>query len=223
MGTTGQTGPRRVRSFVRRTGRVTAGQQRALAELWPRWGVEPPADTLDLDTLFGRQAPRVMEIGIGNGDVLLTMAAQYPEQDFLGVEVHEPGIGHCLLGLEKAGLDNVRLIREDAVVVLQHWLAGACLDRVNLFFPDPWPKKRHHKRRIVQPAFVALVAARLKPGGLLHMATDWAPYAEHIEEVLAASADFVPLAADSDRPPTKFERRGERLGHEIRDLRYRRQ
>ncbi len=185
--------------------------------------MEPPADTLDLDTLFGRQAPRVMEIGIGNGDVLLTMAAQYPDQDFLGVEVHEPGIGHCLLGLEKAGLDNVRLIREDAVVVLQRWLAGACLDRVNLFFPDPWPKKRHHKRRIVQPAFVALVAARLKPGGLLHMATDWAPYAQHMEEVLAASAAFAPLAADSDRPPTKFERRGERLGHEIRDLRYRRQ
>ena len=211
-----------MRSFVRRAGRVTAGQQRALAELWPRWGVEKPAAALDLDRLFGRQAPRVMEIGFGNGDVLVSMAAGYPEQDFLGVEVHEPGVGHCLLGLERAGLTNVRLIREDAIVVLQDWLAPACLDRVNLFFPDPWPKKRHHKRRIVQPTFLALVAARLKPDGLLHMATDWAPYAEHMEEVLAVSADFAPAAGTGDRPPTKFERRGERLGHEIRDLRYRR-
>lgn len=211
-----------MRSFVRRAGRVTAGQQRALAELWPRFGVAEPEAPLDLDQLFGRDAPRVMEIGFGDGEVLLSMAARYPEQDFLGVEVHEPGVGHCLLGLEQAGLQNVRLIREDAMVVLQAWLAPACLDRVNLFFPDPWPKKRHHKRRIVQPAFLALVAARLKPGGLLHMATDWAPYAEHIEEVMAASADFVPLAGAGDRPPTKFERRGERLGHEIRDLRYRR-
>ena len=211
-----------MRSFVRRAGRVTAGQQRALAELWPRWGVEKPATALDLDTLFGRHAPRVLEIGFGNGDVLVSMAARYPAQDFLGVEVHEPGVGHCLLGLERAGLTNVRLIREDAIVVLQDWLAPACLDRVNLFFPDPWPKKRHHKRRIVQPTFLALVAARLKPDGLLHMATDWAPYAEHMEEVLAVSADFAPAAGTSDRPPTKFERRGERLGHEIRDLRYRR-
>ena len=211
-----------MRSFVRRAGRVTAGQQRALAELWPRWGVEKPATALDLDTLFGRHAPRVLEIGFGNGDVLVSMAARYPEQDFLGVEVHEPGVGHCLLGLERAGLTNVRLIREDAIVVLQDWLAPACLDRVNLFFPDPWPKKRHHKRRIVQPTFLALVAARLKPDGLLHMATDWAPYAEHMEEVLAVSADFAPAAGTGDRPPTKFERRGERLGHEIRDLRYRR-
>jgi tRNA (guanine-N7-)-methyltransferase len=131
-------------------------------------------------------------------------------------------VGHCLLGLERAGLQNVRLIREDAMVVLKDWLAPECLDRVNLFFPDPWPKKRHHKRRIVQPAFLALVAARLKPGGLLHMATDWGPYAEHMEEAMAASADFVPLGGDSDRPATKFERRGERLGHQISDLRYRR-
>jgi len=211
-----------VRSFVRRAGRVTAGQQRALAELWPRFGVPKPEAPLDLDQLFGRDAPRVMEIGFGDGEVLLSMAARYPEQDFLGVEVHEPGVGHCLLGVEEAGLQNVRLIREDAMVVLQDWLAPACLDRVNLFFPDPWPKKRHHKRRLVQPAFLALVAVRLKPGGLLHMATDWAPYAEHIDEVMAASADFVPLSGGGDRPPTKFERRGERLGHEIRDLRYRR-
>ncbi len=222
MGTTRPTEPRRVRSFVRRAGRITAGQQRALEQFWPRWGVPQPLDTLNLNEVFGRVAPRVMEIGFGDGEVLLNMAARSPEQDFLGVEVHEPGVGHCLLGIEKTGLENIRLIREDAMVVLQDWLAPACLDRVNLFFPDPWPKKRHHKRRIVQPAFVALVAARLKPDGLLHMATDWAPYAEHMQEVMAASPDFARLSEGGDRPVTKFERRGEGLGHEIRDLRYRR-
>lgn len=222
MATNQKNGPRRVRSFVRRAGRVTAGQQRALTELWPRWGVESPGGQLDLDTLFGRQAPRVLEIGMGDGEVLLAMAAQHPDQDFLGVEVHEPGIGHCLLGVDKAGLQNVRLIREDAILVLQDWLPGDSLDRVNLFFPDPWPKKRHHKRRIVQRGFLELLARCLRSGGLLHMATDWAPYAEHMEETLAGSADFEPLEGAGDRPATKFERRGERLGHQIRDLRYRR-
>jgi tRNA (guanine-N7-)-methyltransferase len=213
---------RRVRSFVRRTGRVTSGQQRALRALWPRWGLEPPAGTLDLDAIFARHAPRVLEIGFGDGEVLVQMATAHPEQDFLGVEVHEPGLGRCLLGIEGAGLANVRLIREDAVLVLQHWLAPESLDRVNLFFPDPWPKKRHHKRRIVQPAFLGLVARCLKSGGLLHMATDWAPYAEHMREVLDASAKFTGLSGPGDRPPTKFERRGTRLGHGITDLRYRR-
>lgn len=217
-----KTGRRRVRSFVRRTGRVTAGQQRALTECWPRWGVDRPAERLDLEALFGRTAPRVMEIGIGDGEVLLALASRHPEQDFIGVEVHEPGVGHCLLRLEALDLQNVRLIREDAMAVLQDWLPPACLDRLNLFFPDPWPKKRHHKRRIVQPAFLVLVARALRPGGLLHMATDWAPYAEHMEEALAARADFEPIAGPGDRPPTKYERRGEVLGHEIRDLRYRR-
>ena len=222
MSSSNEQGQRRVRSFVRRAGRITTGQQRALDELWPRWGVERPAGSLDLDKLFGRQAPRVLEIGIGDGEVLLTMAGQHPDQDFLGAEVHEPGIGHCLLGIEKAGLTNVRLIRQDAIVVLRDWLPDSCLDRVNLFFPDPWPKKRHHKRRIVQASFLSLLARRLKSGGLLHMATDWAPYAEHMEEMLATSAQFEPLSDAGDRPPTKFERRGKRLGHEIRDLRYRR-
>ena len=222
MNSNRETGRRRVRSFVRRAGRVTAGQQRALAELWPRWGIGTPGAPLDLDAVFGRVAPRVMEIGIGDGEVLLTMASREPAWDFLGVEVHEPGLGHCLLGLEKTGLENVRLVREDAMVVLQDWLRPECLDRINLFFPDPWPKKRHHKRRIVQPVFVELAARVLRPGGLLHMATDWAPYVEHMEETLAASAAFAAVEEASDRPPTKFERRGERLGHQIRDLRYRR-
>ena len=213
---------RRVRSFVRRAGRVTAGQQRALTELWPRWGLEKPAGMLDLDAIFGRQAPRILEIGFGDGEVLLAMATEQPEADWLGIEVHEPGVGHCLLGLERAGLENVRLIREDAMEVLQDWLAPASLDRVNLFFPDPWPKKRHHKRRIVQSLFLDLVAKRLKSGGLLHLATDWAPYAEHMEELLGQTAEFVALSGPADRPETKFQRRGERLGHAIRDLRYRR-
>ena len=213
---------RRVRSFVRRAGRVTAGQQRALTELWPRWGLEKPAGMLDLDAIFGRQAPRILEIGFGDGEVLLAMATEQPEADWLGIEVHEPGVGHCLLGLERAGLENVRLIREDAMEVLQDWLAPASLDRVNLFFPDPWPKKRHHKRRIVQSLFLDLVAKRLKSGGLLHLATDWAPYAEHMEELLGQNPEFVSLPGPADRPDTKFQRRGERLGHAIRDLRYRR-
>jgi tRNA (guanine-N7-)-methyltransferase len=214
---------RRVRSFVRRAGRTTAGQQRALAQLWPKWGLEEPPDPLDLDQVFARSAPRTLEIGFGDGDVLVAMASAAPQHDFVGVEVHEPGVGHCLLGLEQAGVTNVRLIRHDAMEVLQHWLPADSLDRVNLFFPDPWPKKRHHKRRIVQPVFLGFVAKALKTGGLLHLATDWAPYAEHMEETLAASADFSrENRGPQDRPETKFQRRGERLGHEIRDLYYRR-
>jgi len=215
--------PRRVRSFVRRAGRTTPGQQRALAELWPLWGLAEPANPLDLDQVFGRAAPRTLEIGFGDGDVLVAMAQAAPQHDFLGIEVHEPGVGHCLLGLEKAGLTSVRLIRHDAMEVLQSWLPAASLDRVNLFFPDPWPKKRHHKRRIVQPTFLEYVAKALKTGGLLHLATDWVPYAEHMTETLATNQNFSPdNHGPEDRPTTKFQRRGERLGHEIRDLYYRR-
>ncbi|MGI9331280.1 MAG: tRNA (guanosine(46)-N7)-methyltransferase TrmB [Gammaproteobacteria bacterium] len=215
--------PRRVRSFVRRAGRTTPGQQRALAELWPLWGLEEPSQPLDLDQVFARTAPRTLEIGFGDGEVLAAMAEAAPQHDFLGVEVHEPGVGHCLLGLQHASLANVRLIRHDAMEVLQNWLPADSLDRVNLFFPDPWPKKRHHKRRIVQPVFLGLVSKALKNGGLLHLATDWMPYAEHMEETLAASPDFSPEKhGPQDRPETKFQRRGERLGHAIRDLYYRR-
>ena len=215
--------PRRVRSFVRRAGRTTAGQQRALEKLWPLWGVDEPADPLELDQVFARSSPRTLEIGFGDGEVLVAMATAAPQHDFLGVEVHEPGVGHCLLGLEQAGVTNVRLIRHDAMEVLQSWLPANSLDRVNLFFPDPWPKKRHHKRRIVQPMFLGFVAKALKNDGLLHLATDWVPYAEHMEETLAASANFSrENHGPQDRPETKFQRRGERLGHEIRDLFYRR-
>ena len=212
---------RRTRSFVRRAGRITAGQQRALDELWPRWGIDCPDGQLDLEAIFGRDAPRVLEIGFGNGDTFVRMAAQSPDTDFLGIEVHEPGVGHCLLGIEKEGLTNLRVIRHDAVEVLQNWLPADSFNRIQLFFPDPWPKKRHHKRRIVQPEFMDLVAQVLKPGGVFHVATDWANYAGHIETVLGSDPRFLRVDDELPRLETRFEQRGRRLGHAISDLRYR--
>ena len=199
-----------------------------MAELWPLWGVEFSPAPLDLDALFGRWAPRVLEIGIGDGEALLALAAARPDVDFLGIEVHTPGIGHCLLGIESRRLTNIRLISHDAVEVLERQLPDASLDEVMLYFPDPWPKKRHHKRRIVQPAFVELLAGKLKSGGTFRLATDWAPYAEHMLEVLQASPSFTNASPTGgyvprpeSRPLTKFERRGERLGHEVFDLEFR--
>jgi tRNA (guanine-N7-)-methyltransferase len=220
-------GHRTIRSFVRRAGRLTNSQQRALAELWPKFGVEFREDLLEFDTLFGRSAPVVLEIGFGNGETLVQQAAEHPQFDFLGIEVHEPGVGHCLLMAQDAGTGNLRLIRHDAVEVLERMIPPASLARVNLFFPDPWPKKRHHKRRIVQARFLDLVAERLAVGGSFNVATDWENYAEHIEAVVRQSGRFQcterrihsgeePL----DRPETKFERRGLRHGHRIRDWRF---
>jgi tRNA (guanine-N7-)-methyltransferase len=218
---------RPVRSFVRRAGRQTRAQERALAELWPRFGIAEPADgaaeRLDLKATFGRAAPTVLEIGFGNGDALVTMAAQCPEQNFLGVEVHAPGVGHCLLAIERLGLHNVRLLMQDAVEVLRSRLADSSLAGVHLYFPDPWPKKRHHKRRLVQPDFVALLAARLAPHGYFHVATDWPDYAQHIEAVFAASGAFEPAdpsLVSANRPTTRFEARGERLGNAIWEATY---
>lgn len=206
---------------------MTASQQRALAELWPRYGIEFSATPLDFATAFGRDAATVLEIGFGNGDSLVQMAAQQPALNFLGVEVHDPGIGHCMLAAHGAALTNLRLIAHDAIEVLETAIAAASLARINLYFPDPWPKKRHHKRRIVQAAFVELCASRLAPGGALHIATDWANYAEHIDSTLGASPYFLCAErrehdgdAPLDRPATKFERRGERLGHRIWDWRF---
>jgi tRNA (guanine-N7-)-methyltransferase len=168
--------PRRgIRSYVLRAGRITAAQKRALDELMPRYGLPFPGAPLDLDAAFGRRAPRVLEIGFGNGDTLVELAAASPERDFIGAEVHPPGVGHFLLAAEAAGLANVRVVMHDAVELISQGVAPASLDEVLLFFPDPWPKKRHHKRRIVQPEFVALVADRLKPGGRFRLATDWEP------------------------------------------------
>lgn len=216
-------GHRAVRSFVLRAGRITVAQRRALEELWPRYGIDFSPAPIDLDQVFARRAPRVMEIGFGDGELLAATAQLEPGTDFLGVEVHEPGVGHCLLLLEKLRLTNVRLIRHDAVEVLQSQIPAGSLQEVKLLFPDPWPKKRHHKRRIVQPDFVRLVATRLAPGGLLHIATDWAPYAEHICAVLDAEIAFEEAPpGPATRPPTRFERRGERLGHEVFEKTWRR-
>ncbi|MFK8016776.1 MAG: tRNA (guanosine(46)-N7)-methyltransferase TrmB [Gammaproteobacteria bacterium] len=220
-----------IRSFVRREGRLTSGQQKALDIHWPQFGIEFDGAPLDLDRVFGRSASRVLEIGIGNGDALVQMAAAAPQLDFLGVEVHTPGIGHALREIGARELTNVRLMRHDAMEVLKSSLAAESLDRVNLYFPDPWPKKRHHKRRIVQGPFLDLVHGLLRDGGLLHMATDWAPYAEHMVETLGAYAGFQNVAAGNDlatgavprpdeRPLTRFERRGHRHGHDVWDFKF---
>ena len=221
--------PRRIRSFVRRPGRITRGQRRAVDSLLPRWGIPFRERAIDLDAVFGRRAPRLLDIGFGDGEALLTAAARFPTLDYLGIEVHEPGIGHLLTLIERSGLTNIRIIARDAVDVIRVMLPDASFAAVNLFFPDPWPKKRHHKRRIVQPEFVAGVARILVPDGLFHIATDWQDYAEHIERVLDAAGESfaktdreVPEEPFAFRPPTKFERRGRRLGHEVADLIYRR-
>jgi len=215
---------RRVRSFVRRPGRMTPSQQRAIAGLWPEYGIDFEPKRLDPLTIFGRDAPLVLEIGFGNGETLVAQAVADPERNYLGIEVHEPGIGHCLLRLRAEGCNNVRLIRHDALEVLEHCIADASVERINLYFPDPWPKKRHHKRRLIQPAFLDLAAARLAPGGSLHIATDWQNYAEHIDEAIRGCDRFRIETtrehrgdAPIDRPTTKFERRGLGKGHRIRD------
>ncbi len=213
---------RKIRSFVRRAGRLTAGQARALAELWPRWGLEPGRQSLDMTKAFGRDAPTLLEVGFGNGEALVKTAQRLSNWNCLGIEVHQPGVGHCLLAVEAAQLNNIRVFREDAMDVLRDLLVSGSLTRVHVFFPDPWPKKRHHKRRIVQAEFVALVADRLCKGGIFRLATDWQPYAEHMREVIDANSNFVSTTDEFKRPVTKFEQRGQRLGHVIEDLIYRR-
>ena len=224
--------PKRIRSFVRREGRLTPAQSRAIDRLWPRFGLDHGEGMLDFETIFGRRAPRVLEIGIGNGDALVHMAASEPGADYVGIEVHTPGIGHALRSLDAAGIENVRLVHHDAMEVLGQRIAPASLSRVNLFFPDPWPKKRHHKRRIVQTPFLDLVVRALEPGGLLHMATDWAPYAQWMLDTLLADGRFDNLADGWDlaagavprpdeRPLTRFEKRGHRHGHDVWDFKFR--
>ncbi len=216
---------RPVRSYVIRGGRLTTGQQRALDELYPLWGVPDGDGPLDFDALFGRKAERILEIGFGNGESTWRMAKGEPERDFIGVEVHPPGVGRLLLALEAEDVTNVRVWLGDAVDFLEQRIPEASLAGIRIYFPDPWHKKRHHKRRLIQPDFVALLASRLAPGGILHLATDWAPYAEHMLEVLEAASEFVNQSPDGDycpqpawRPHTKYEARGDRLGHETRDL-----
>jgi tRNA (guanine-N7-)-methyltransferase len=218
---------RPIRSFVRREGRLTKGQQRALNELWDKYGISNEARVLDLNQVFDRNAPKVLEIGFGNGHSLAEMATEHSTEDYLGIEVHRPGVGALLLLIEEYGLKNIRLICDDAVETLKHRIADNSLDRLQLFFPDPWHKKRHHKRRILKPEFVSLVGQKLKHGGLFHLATDWEDYAIQMVDIMSKSADFENTASNGDfvdrpvyRPLTKFEQRGQRLGHGVWDLIY---
>jgi tRNA (guanine-N7-)-methyltransferase len=221
---------RPIRSFVVRAGRMTTGQARALEDLWPRYGVEYTPAPLDLDALFGRRAPRTLEIGFGNGEHLASLAAAHPERDYLGIEVHRPGVGHLLMLAGERGLSNVRASQHDAVEVLRNQIPPESLDEVLVLFPDPWHKKRHNKRRLIQPAFVELLAPRVRKDGVLRLATDWEEYALQMLEVLrgadslfaneSPSGDWMPR--HEERAPTRFEKRGARLGHGVWDLAFRR-
>jgi tRNA (guanine-N7-)-methyltransferase len=221
---------RPIRSFVVRAGRMTSGQSRALEELWPRYGIGFRPEPLSLDEVFGRRAPRSLEIGFGNGEHLARLAAAHPERDYLGIEVHRPGVGHLLMLAGAAGVTNLRVSDHDAVEVLEQQLPAQSLDEVLILFPDPWHKKRHHKRRLIQPPFVELLATKLHTGGVLRLATDWEDYALQMLEVLrGAQAWFVNLSPTGDwvprpeeRAPTRFEKRGARLGHGVWDLAFRR-
>ncbi len=216
---------RPIRSFVRREGRMTAAQRRALEELWPRFGLDSGGAMLDPTASFGRAAPVVVEIGFGNGESLLAMAAAQPQKNFIGVEVHRPGVGQLLMLLAERGIGNVRVVCDDAKEFLEQRMPDASLDGLQLFFPDPWPKVRHHKRRLVQAEFVQLVRRKLRIGGQFHMATDWQHYAEHMLTVMTEAQGFCNdagagqyAARPGHRPQTKFERRGQRLGHGVWDL-----
>ncbi|MBS7458355.1 tRNA (guanosine(46)-N7)-methyltransferase TrmB [Coralloluteibacterium stylophorae] len=218
-------GRREVRSFVLRQGRLTPAQDKAMQAEWPRRGLEFAGAPRDFDAVFGRRAPRVLEIGFGNGEALLWSARRDPARDYIGIEVHAPGVGRLLHGLAAEDVPNARVYCHDAVEVLRADIADAALDEVRIWFPDPWHKKRHHKRRLIQPPFVALLADKIAVGGRLHLATDWQDYAEHMNEAVASEPRFVNRAGPGGwverpewRPQTHFETRGLGLGHGIRDL-----
>jgi tRNA (guanine-N7-)-methyltransferase len=219
---------RRIRSFVLRQGRTTTAQQRAFDAHWQRFGLDFRGIAREFASAFGRTAPLVLEIGFGNGEQMLHATQAEPARDFIGIEVHRPGVGRLLNGLADAGVDNARIYHHDAVEVLEREIAAHALAEVRIYFPDPWPKKRHNKRRLIQPEFVALLASRTMPGGRLHLATDWADYAEHMRGVLEAAPEWRQHAqhAASTRPEwridTHFERRGMRLGHGVWDFVYER-
>lgn len=217
---------RRIRSFVRREGRLTEAQSSAIEQGWSRWGVDYAPDLVDWDAIFGRAAPRFLEIGFGMGGATAEIARHHPQNDYLGVEVHRPGVGNLLKLIEQDSLSNLRIVSHDAVDVVNQMIAPASLDGILVFFPDPWHKKRHHKRRLIQPEFVAMLVSRLKPGGTIHCATDWEDYAEQMLAVLSAEPSTENTAAGyADRPAyrplTKFENRGLKLGHGVWDLVFR--
>ena len=211
-----------MRSYVLRQGRVTAAQERALAQLMPVYGIEFKEELLRPAAVFGREAPLVLEIGSGMGETTARIAAERQDTDFLAVEVHGPGVGGLLKLVEREQLKNVRVIRHDALEVLEQMIPDRALAGIHLFFPDPWPKKRHHKRRLVQPAFAALATRKLTPGGVLHAATDWQDYADHMLAVLSAEPGLERVEAAAARPSTKFELRGLKLGHKVHDFVFRR-
>lgn len=219
----------KVKSYVKREGRLTNGQAKALETYWPTHGIEYQETPLDLAAAFGRSAPLVVEIGFGMGKSLVTMAHQAPQLNFLGIEVHRPGVGACLSDAGELAVENLRVMEHDAVEVLKDMIPDASLFRVQLFFPDPWHKTRHHKRRIVQPDFVELIGQKLAVGGTFHMATDWEPYAQHMADVMNDASSFTNTAEEGNyiprpdyRPITKFEVRGQKLGHGVWDLKYER-
>ncbi|PJE80738.1 tRNA (guanine-N(7)-)-methyltransferase [invertebrate metagenome] len=216
---------REIKSYVLRAGRMTPGQQRGWDEGWPQFGVTREQGVLIPEVLFGRKAPLVLEIGYGMGHSLIAMASEEPDKDFVGIEVHRPGVGSLLNETQKNGLANLRTYCDDAVKVLEECISDQTLSRVQIYFPDPWHKKRHHKRRLIQPGFIEKIHPKLKPGGIIHMATDWENYAEQMMEVMTADTRFENMAGEyafADRPDfrpmTKFERRGQRLGHGVWDL-----
>jgi tRNA (guanine-N7-)-methyltransferase len=218
---------RHIRSFVLRAGRMTPAQERALTELWPSYGVDLGDGPLDLEAIFGRRAPRCLEIGFGIGEVIANLAENHPHIDYLGLEVHRPGVGRLLLRAAHAGVRNLRVICHDAVEVLNDNLQNDSFDEILVFFPDPWHKKRHHKRRLIDPVFVATLAAKLRSGGVLRLATDWQDYAQQMLAVCNADLHLTSLSPDGTyvarpqfRPATRFERRGARLGHGVWDLAY---
>ncbi|SRR5690554_310996 len=220
---------RKIRSFVKREGRLTKGQAAAIERAWPQLGLTHTEGQLDLAQVFGRVAPTILEIGFGMGKSLVQMAAAAPEKNFIGIEVHRPGVGACLMDAEVAQLTNLRVYEHDAVEILNDCIPDHSLAGVQIFFPDPWHKKRHHKRRLIQSEFVELLRQKMEIGGILHLATDWENYAEHMLEVLAAAPKWRNLSADNtyiprpkERPFTKFEQRGERLGHGVWDLKFER-
>lgn len=218
---------RPIRSFVLRQGRLSDAQARFLSQKMPEIGIPYVRERVDLNALFGRDTPKVVEIGFGMGDATAKIAQHLPETDFVGIEVHSPGVGNLCKLIDGEGIRNIRIIQHDAMEVMEDMIAPDSLDGVHVFFPDPWPKKRHHKRRLIQPAFVALLASRLKPGGYLHCATDWEEYAEQMLEVLGDEPSLSNTADDyaprpDYRPQTRFESRGLRLGHGVWDLVFRR-